>query len=82
MSKEDVIELGGVVEDILPGSKFEVLLDNGCSVIATISGRMRMNNIKLVPGDNVMAQISPYDLSKGRIVYRGKKQDKVKEEEE
>ncbi len=74
MSKEDVIELGGVVEDILPGSKFEILLDNNCTIIATISGRMRMNNIKLVPGDKVVAQVSPYDLSKGRIVYRGKKE--------
>lgn len=72
MAKDDVIELEGAIQEILPGAKFKVLLDNGKILTTVISGKMRMNNIKLVPGDKVNVEVSPYDLSKGRITYRKK----------
>ncbi len=72
MAKDDVIELEGTIQEILPGAKFKVLLDNGKILTSVISGKMRMNNIKLVPGDKVNVEVSPYDLSKGRITYRKK----------
>jgi translation initiation factor IF-1 len=72
MAKDDVIELEGTIQEILPGAKFKVLLDNGKILTTVISGKMRMNNIKLVPGDKVNVEVSPYDLSKGRITYRKK----------
>lgn len=72
MVKEDTIELEGQIQENLPGAKFKVLLDNGRNIIATVSGKMRMNNIKLIPGDKVNVVVSPYDLSKGRITYRKK----------
>lgn len=72
MSKEDVIELEGKVLEALPNAMFKVELENGHVVLAHISGKMRMNYIKILPGDKVLVQMSTYDLSKGRIVYRKK----------
>lgn len=72
MSKEDVIEVEGKVVEPLPNAMFKVELDNGHQVLARISGKMRMHFIRILPGDKVKLEISPYDLSKGRIVYRSK----------
>ncbi|MDT7924357.1 MAG: translation initiation factor IF-1 [Chlorobiota bacterium] len=72
MAKEQPIRVDGVVEESLPGTQFVVRLDNGHKVIAHISGKMRMNYIKILPGDRVTLELSPYDLSKGRIIYRYK----------
>ena len=72
MPKGDHIEMRGVVKDTLPNTMFRVELENGHEVIAHISGKMRMNYIKILPGDRVKLEMSPYDLSKGRIVYRYK----------
>lgn len=72
MSKNDVIELEGVVIEKLPNATFQVELENGHKIIAHISGKLRMNFIKIIPGDKVMIEMSPYDLSKGRIVWRDK----------
>ena len=70
MSKQDVIEFEGVVEEVLPNTSFTVRLDNGHSITAYISGRLRMNYIKILEGDRVRVEMSPYDLTKGRIKYR------------
>lgn len=67
---KDFIEVKGEVLELLPAVTFKVLLENGHEILAHLSGRMRMNRIRLLPGDKVKAQISPYDLSKGRITYR------------
>ena len=72
MAKEDVIEVEGIVEEALPNATFKVKLDNGYIVMAYISGKLRQNYIKILPGDKVTMEISPYDLSKGRITWRGK----------
>ena len=72
MSKTDVIEIEGVVVEKLPNAMFKVELENGQSVLAHISGKLRMNFIKILPGDKVTLEMSPYDLSKGRIVWRDK----------
>jgi translation initiation factor IF-1 len=72
MAKEDVIELEGTILEALPNAMFKVELENGHVILAHISGKMRMNYIKILPGDKVTVQISPYDLSRGRIVYRKK----------
>ena len=72
MSKEDLIRLTGVVEELLPNAMFRVVLENGHLIIATISGRLRKNNIRILAGDNVDLEMSPYDLNRGRIVYRNK----------
>ena len=72
MSKTDVIEIGGVVVEKLPNAMFKVELQNGHIVLAHISGKLRMNFIKILPGDKVTLEMSPYDLSKGRIVWRDK----------
>ncbi len=72
MAKDDVIELEGKVLEALPNAMFKVELENGHVVLSHISGKMRMNYIKILPGDIVVVQISPYDLSRGRIVYRKK----------
>ena len=66
------IELEGCVTEALPGCTFRVELQNGLKVLASISGKMRMHYIKILPGDRVMVEVSPYDLSKGRITYRYK----------
>ena len=72
MSKTDVIEIEGVVVEKLPNAMFKVELENGHIVLAHISGKLRMNFIKILPGDKVTPEMSPYDLSKGRIVWRDK----------
>ena len=72
MSKADVIEIEGVVVEKLPNAMFKVELENGHIVLAHISGKLRMNFIKILPGDKVTLDMSPYDLSKGRIVWRDK----------
>ena len=72
MSKHDVIEVEGVVSDSFPNAMFEVKLTNGHKILATISGKLRMNFIRILPGDKVTVELSPYDLSRGRITWRGK----------
>ena len=72
MSKTDVIEIEGVVVEKLPNAMFKVELENGHIVLAHISGKLRMNFIKILPGDKVTLEMAPYDLSKGRIVWRDK----------
>ncbi len=70
MAKEEAIEVDGLVKESLPNTMFRVELRNGHIILAHISGKMRKNQIKIVPGDTVRVEISPYDLTKGRIVYR------------
>ncbi|MEF7617555.1 translation initiation factor IF-1 [Aquincola sp. MAHUQ-54] len=70
MSKEELIEMRGKVEEVLPDSRFRVLLDNGHSLVAYTAGRMRKHHIRILAGDNVSLEMSPYDLSKGRITFR------------
>ena len=72
MSKADVIEIEGVVVEKLPNAMFKVELENKHIVLATISGKLRMNYIRILPGDKVTMEMSPYDLSKGRIIWREK----------
>ncbi len=72
MAKEDVIEVEGTVMEPLPNAMFKVELENGHTVLAHISGKMRMHFIRILPGDKVKLEISPYDLTRGRIVYRSK----------
>ncbi len=72
MSKKDVIELEGVVIDALPNAMFKVKLENDHQIIAHISGKLRMNFIRILPGDKVTVELSPYDLTKGRITWRKK----------
>ena len=72
MSKEDVIEAEGVILEALPNATFKVKLSNGHVITAYISGKLRMNYIKIIPGDGVKIEMSPYDLTKGRIVWRSK----------
>ena len=72
MAKEDLIEFTGVVAELLPNAMFRVELENGHKVLAHISGKMRMHFIKILPGDKVKLELSPYDLSRGRITYRAK----------
>ncbi len=72
MAKEDVIEVEGVVVETLPNTNFKVKLENGHEILAHISGKLRMNYIKILPGDKVRVELSPYDLSRGRITWRAK----------
>ena len=72
MSKEDVIEVEGTVVEALPNAMFQVELENGHVVLAHVSGKMRMNFIRILPGDRVTMELTPYDLSRGRITYRFK----------
>lgn len=72
MSKEDVIEVEGIVSESLPNTLFKVKLENGHEILAHISGKLRMNYIKILPGDKVKIELSPYDLTKGRITWRAK----------
>ena len=72
MSKEDVIEVEGVVVESLPNTTFKVELANGHQILAHISGKLRMNYIKILPGDKVKVELSPYDLNRGRITWRAK----------
>ena len=70
MAKEDLIEMGGLVTEVLPDSRFRVTLDNGHNVVAYTGGKMRKHHIRILAGDKVSLEMSPYDLGKGRIVYR------------
>ena len=70
MAKEESIEIGGTVIEPLPNAMFRVELDNGLKVLAHISGKMRMNFIRILPGDRILLEMSPYDLTKGRIIRR------------
>ncbi|MBM7853849.1 translation initiation factor IF-1 [Desulfohalotomaculum tongense] len=72
MSKSDVIEVEGTVIEPLPNAMFRVELANGHKILAHVSGKIRMNFIRILPGDKVMVELSPYDLTRGRIVYRYK----------
>ena len=72
MSKEDVIEVEGIVVDALPNATFQGELENGHKILAHISGKLRMNFIRILPGDKVTVEMSPYDLTKGRITWRSK----------
>ena len=72
MPKEDVIEIQGTVNETLPNAMFRVSLDNGHKILAHISGKMRMHFIRILPGDKVTVELSPYDLSRGRIIFREK----------
>ncbi len=72
MAKEELIEVEGVIKEALPNAKFVVELENGHEVLAHISGKIRMHFIRILPGDKVKLELSPYDLSKGRITYRNK----------
>jgi translation initiation factor IF-1 len=73
MAKEDAIEVEGVVVETLPNAMFRVELKNGHRILAHISGKMRMHFIKILPGDKVIVELSPYDLKRGRIIFRGQK---------
>ena len=72
MAKQGLIKVDGIIQEALPNAYFRVKLENGHEVLAHISGKMRMHYIKILPGDRVTLEISPYDLSKGRITYRFK----------
>ncbi len=72
MAKEELIEAEGTVLESLPNAMFRVELDNGHKVLAHISGKIRMHFIRILPGDRVKMELSPYDLNRGRIIYRGK----------
>ena len=72
MAKDDVIEVDGKVVDTMPNAMFTVELENGHKVLATISGKIRKNYIRILPGDKVQVELSPYDLTRGRITYRFK----------
>lgn len=72
MSKEDVLEIEGTVLEALPNAMFQVELENGHKILAHISGKLRMHYIRILPGDKVTVEISPYDLTKGRITWRSK----------
>lgn len=70
--KDDVIEMTGKVLEVLPNTKFKVQFDNGHQIIAHVSGKIRMHNIRILPGDNVTVELTTYDLTRGRITYRQK----------
>ncbi|MCK4641114.1 MAG: translation initiation factor IF-1 [Candidatus Marinimicrobia bacterium] len=72
MAKEKLIKVDGIIKENLPNASFRVVLENGHEVLAHVSGKMRMHFIKILPGDKVSLELSPYDLSRGRITYRYK----------
>lgn len=72
MAKEDMIEIEGTVVEALPNAMFQVELENGHRILAHISGKLRMNFIRILPGDKVTVELSPYDLTRGRITWRAK----------
>lgn len=72
MTKKDIIEVEGKVVEALPNAMFHVELENGHKILAHVSGRLRMHYIRILPGDRVTVELSPYDLTRGRIVWRGK----------
>ena len=72
MSKEDLIKMTGKVDELLPSAMFRVTLENNHKIIATLAGKLRQHNIRILAGDSVEIEMSPYDLNRGRIVYRAK----------
>jgi translation initiation factor IF-1 len=72
MSKEDLIRMAGTVEEVLPNAMFRIVLENKHKIIATIGGKLRQNNIRILLGDSVEVEMSPYDMGRGRVVYRTK----------
>jgi translation initiation factor IF-1 len=72
VSKEDLIRMAGRVEEVLPNAMFKVVLENDHKIIATIGGKLRQNNIRILLGDSVEVEMSPYDMNRGRVVYRTK----------
>ena len=72
MAKQDLIKQDGIIEEALSNAMFRVRIENDHQIVATISGKMRMNYIRILPGDKVAVEMSPYDLSRGRIIYRYK----------
>ena len=72
MAKEETLQINGTVLEALPNAQFRVQLDNGLKILAYLSGKMRQNYIRVLPGDRVQIALSPYDLSKGRIIFREK----------
>jgi translation initiation factor IF-1 len=72
MAKEDVIKMSGKVDEVLPNAMFRVILENDHKIMCTLSGRLRQNNIRILLGDNVDIEMSPYDMNRGRVVYRNK----------
>ena len=72
MGKQDVIEIDGIIQDTLPNAMFKVKLSNGHEILAHVSGKIRMHYIRILPGDRVTVEISPYDLTRGRITFRHK----------
>ncbi|HET8688576.1 MAG TPA: translation initiation factor IF-1 [Methanosarcina sp.] len=72
MAKDDIIKMSGTVDECLPSATFRITLENGHKIIATIAGRLRQNNIRILMGDKVDVELSAYDLSRGRVVYRNK----------
>lgn len=68
--EQDVLEVDGAVKELLPATTFRITLDNGHEILGHLSGKMRMNRIRIIPGDRVKVEMTPYDLTKGRIVYR------------
>jgi translation initiation factor IF-1 len=72
LAKDDIIKMSGVVEEVLPNAMFRITLENQHKIIATIGGRLRQNNIRILMGDKVDVEMSPYDLNRGRVVYRSK----------
>ena len=72
MSKNDIIEMEGVIQECLPNANFKVKLENGIDILAHVSGKIRKNFIRVLPGDKVKVELSPYDLTKGRITFRMK----------
>ena len=72
MGKEDLIRLTGVVDELLPSAMFRITLENNHKIIATIAGKLRQHNIRILAGDSVEIEMSPYDLNRGRIIYRNK----------
>jgi translation initiation factor IF-1 len=72
VAKEDVIKMAGVIEEVLPNAMFRVVLENQHKIIATIGGKLRQHNIRILLGDKVDVEMSPYDMNRGRVVYRNK----------
>ncbi len=81
MAKEDVIQMNGLVIDTLPNTTFKVQLENGHTIVAHISGKMRKNYIRILQGDAVVVEMTPYDLTKGRIIFRGTSKEKDRNKE-
>jgi translation initiation factor IF-1 len=77
MAKEELIEMNGKVEEVLPDSRYRVALDNGHVLVAYAAGRMKKHHIRILAGDSVALELSPYDLTKGRITYRGDRKRKT-----